>query len=265
MAETLFDAAAPAKETYTSAQMRVMLRERHPTNEWALMFEVGNSTGFGQRRWADAVAVHLWPSKGNAVHGMEIKVSRSDWAREIANPLKAEEIEQYCDFWWLVAPKGVVRLEELPTGWGLMEASGGHLRAVVKPVQRREIAPLTRGFVAAMLRRASGADEAEIAELVRKKVEPEKARLKEEIEREVSRRTAKSDAVLSKVAKIEEIVGLPLDDWRMDGAAAGHAIRFVMDLGPERTYGLASSLRQDAERLIRAVDEFGKPSSEAAA
>lgn len=67
-----------------------------------------------------------------ALHGHEIKVSRSDWLRELADPTKADAWKRYCDRWWLVAPPGVGRPEELPDGWGLLVPSrNGTLRTVV--------------------------------------------------------------------------------------------------------------------------------------
>lgn len=257
---TLFDRASP-QESYTAGQMRAMLRERHKTNEWALMFEVGNSTGWqGGRRWADAVAVHLWPSKGNAIHGFEVKISRSDWLREVKNPTKAEEIEQYCDYWWVAAPKGVVGLSELPTGWGLMEAASGKLRVVVRPTQRQNITPLDRGFVAAMLRRASGADAAEIASLVEKEVAPLRANIRSKIELEVERRSAAAAAIADKVARIEALAGTSIDNWTL-GEDFGRAVRLVHSLGVESPYGRVNGLKKACEGLLQAIGELS-PSPE---
>jgi hypothetical protein len=79
-----------------------MLRERHPAPEWAIFFEVANGLGVSDRRYADAVAMSLFPSRGLDVHGFEVKTARGDWLRELKNPKKADVIASYCDFWWLV-------------------------------------------------------------------------------------------------------------------------------------------------------------------
>ena len=55
-------------------------------------------------RYADAVAMNLFPSRGLALHGFEIKVSKSDFKSEIENPEKSVPVQQYCDHWWIVAP-----------------------------------------------------------------------------------------------------------------------------------------------------------------
>lgn len=65
------------------------------------------------------------------LHGHEVKVSRSDWLTELRDPTKADAWKRYCDKWWLVAPKDVVR-GDLPEGWGWMVPSGKGLRVVVQ-------------------------------------------------------------------------------------------------------------------------------------
>ena len=66
------------------------------------------------------------------LHGHEVKVSRSDWLAELRDPTKADAWRRYCDRWWLVAPRDVVR-DDLPDGWGhLAPTAGGALRTVVQ-------------------------------------------------------------------------------------------------------------------------------------
>ncbi len=60
-------------------------------------------------------------SRGNEIDGHELKVTRSDWLRELDTPVKADAWWPYCTRWWIVAPPGVVLDGELPAGWGLME------------------------------------------------------------------------------------------------------------------------------------------------
>lgn len=82
----------------TTADICAAMRKTYCQPEWALFFEVGNATGFNARRHADAVAMNMYPSRGLVLHGFEFKASKSDWKRELANPQKAEEIAQYCDY-----------------------------------------------------------------------------------------------------------------------------------------------------------------------
>ncbi len=107
----------------TYADMLRQLEARHPKKEWAFLQQVRNSTGFASRtvRTADFLALSLWPSRGLSLHGFEAKQARGDWKREREDPAKAEEIAQYCDFWWLVVTSAsIAPLDEVPETWGLL-------------------------------------------------------------------------------------------------------------------------------------------------
>jgi hypothetical protein len=108
-------------------------------------------SGF-DRRTADFMAVDTWASSGHAIHGVEVKVGRSDWLRELKDPSKAEEFVPFTNYWWLaVADKSLVRDGELPDGWGLLAPRGRSLAAVRRP-SKREAVPLTLARIAALLR-----------------------------------------------------------------------------------------------------------------
>jgi hypothetical protein len=91
-----------------------------------LLCEVGDGAGFGNRGWTDAISMQTWPSKELIITGYEVKATRQDWLRELDKPEKNETWQRQCHGWYVVAPKGIVELEELPTGWGLMVPSGDH-------------------------------------------------------------------------------------------------------------------------------------------
>lgn len=154
----------------TTADLNAALRLRYCQPEWALMFEVAESTG-SARRYADAVAMNMFPSRGLGVHGFEVKCSRSDWLREMKNPKKAEAISQYCDYWWLVTAPGIVKDGELPDTWGLMELQGKGFKVITK-AKERSATPLDRAFMAAMLRRGNEVDTATVSALVNERLGP---------------------------------------------------------------------------------------------
>lgn len=121
------------------------------------LLEVGDGAGFGNRGWSDAISMQTWPSKDLVIRGYEVKATRSDWLRELDNPEKNREWQKACDEWYVVAPKGVVVLEELPPAWGLLVPKGElQLRIASRP------SPLTsdetvvpRDLVAAVFRAAA--------------------------------------------------------------------------------------------------------------
>jgi len=103
--------------------IRKRLRIKYPPPVWIFLEELRRYNGFsrGSMRSADAFAINLYPSQGCSVEGFEIKMQRGDWLSELKNPDKADEFKQFCDRWWLVVgSRDLVKLEELPPGWGLM-------------------------------------------------------------------------------------------------------------------------------------------------
>jgi hypothetical protein len=131
-------------------QLVQRIKERFCMPEFAVLTNVQTPSG----TFADAVAVNLWRSRGYEVVGFEVKSARSDWLREKKDPMKAEGCAAYCKTFWIVANEGVVKLEELPMGWGLLEAYGNGLRAKQKAAPLAHMRELTVPFMVNMIRRA---------------------------------------------------------------------------------------------------------------
>lgn len=84
--------------------------------------EVGFNGASGHAR-ADAVYAGFTSASGRVLIGHEVKASRSDWLRELDRPGKADAWADQCHEWWVVAAPGVVKRDELPGEWGLMQPS----------------------------------------------------------------------------------------------------------------------------------------------
>jgi hypothetical protein len=121
---------------------------------WALACHVRDRAGFDATRTLDAIAMDTWPSSGLLLHGFEIKCSRADWRRELSDPSKAAAFTRFLDHFWIVAPAAIVRHDELPEGWGLLELRGPTLRTAVTPA-RLTPEPVDRSFLACLLRAAT--------------------------------------------------------------------------------------------------------------
>lgn len=122
----------------TERSMLDLLRVRYSNilygngGRWSVAEHVRSAAGFDATRTADFVAIDMWPSKGLEIHGHEVKVSRSDWLHELAQPEKCQAVRQYCDRWWLVVSDRSIVRGDLPDGWGLMAPGrDGQLRAYV--------------------------------------------------------------------------------------------------------------------------------------
>jgi hypothetical protein len=135
-----------------------LLQKRYPSKEYALMEEVRDKAGFEASRSADYIAVNLWPSRGLAINGIELKSHRGDWLRELKKPEKADKILKYCDFFWLLtADDTVANIEEIPDNWGWLTVKGSRI-VVNKAAPKLHPEALTKGFVCAMLKRAYNKD-----------------------------------------------------------------------------------------------------------
>lgn len=269
MTEQLDLMPAEAEETKAPVVMntehaRAMVRKRFDAPEWACMLEVAPATG-GGTRYADAIAVNLWSSRGHAVIGMEIKVSRSDWLRELKKPEKAEtSVYRFCDKWYLVAPKGVVKDGELPQTWGLLELrASGLVEVVAAPKLTPE--PVTKGFFASLIRRSVEGIEALATHKASQAMREANLRHRELVDREVKDRTRSYAELLEHLKKIEAETGMDFtsDDWRGKRVEA-KTIRLAQRLETlESWHGAGAVSRLKA--LAKTLDDMAKDVREATA
>jgi len=120
-----------------------VLRARHVAPEWLCYGEFRGAVGYrpGSDRSIDVLAVHLWSDRkvGRRPHvvSYEIKASRSDFAKELAHPEKRVTAERISTETWFAVPAGLVQVDEVPEGWGLLEIlRGGKARAAKRAMQR---------------------------------------------------------------------------------------------------------------------------------
>ncbi len=207
------------------------LRKLFPPPAWAMFTGVANGTGHRANRWADAVSMGIWPSRGMEVAGFEVKVHRSDWLRELKKPQKAESIFKFCDRWWVAAGSAdIVREVEIPPTWGLLVPHAKTMKVVVDaPKLKPE--PLSRSFVAAILRRAAEYfDETTIrkdleADLRNKAIADAEELFRDRLERECERtKAAKED--LAEVRRTLELA----TDLHYPPAMIGRAIALLQKL-----------------------------------
>lgn len=153
------------KIKHTERSVLDALRRRHNPKErgngpeWAFVEHVRNAAGFNANRTIDAMGLSLWPSRGMELHGYEVKTSRADFRREIADPAKMDAFAHVLDRFWIVAPKGIVPVAELPSSWGLLEVmdDGTAIRQkVAAPLLTEQRASIPRTMLVPLLR-ASGA------------------------------------------------------------------------------------------------------------
>lgn len=238
--------------------VRAALRIKYPMPEYCLMEEVRDAAGFDAGRSADAIAMSLWPSRGLLVIGFEIKVSRSDWVKELKSPAKAEAIAKYCDQWYVVAARGIVQDGELPETWGLIEFDGKRLKEKKFAPRNPEPAPLNRTFIAAMMRRAGEIDQAAVRKAVEEQTKEMREKHDKRVQSEIDARTHRFTEINAKLVKIKEQTGVDLLGHYVDEDQIIQAMHFARSTNLMERYGqimrLEDTLRDAAEQVTRAID-----------
>lgn len=261
--------AKPAiQRPLTSGDIRAVLRKVFGAPERAICFEVAQGTGFAANRHLDAVAMELWPSRGLSLTGIEIKISRHDWRRELKDPTKAEQIARFLDYFYVAAPPNVVPVDELPSAWGLYEIDADGGCKIRRHAQRTEAEPVSRLFMAAIMRAATQRfDEDTINGIVaareRELQKSHDERVQREAERIADRRTRDQKSWEELVAALGEDPGNFYES--ADLIAAVKAVRAA---GVARTWqGLGSlrlALAELNERVAAASRDMSLPEPAAA-
>ena len=168
---TLFDIDAPddVAPAMTERTMLDLIHARYNVkNGVAPRYVVAEHVGLDPMwpaRILDAVVADMWHSSGFAVHGIEIKVSRSDLVRELADLSKSGSFCQHLDYFWLAVPDyRALRGLDIPQKWGVLTVAdcaplGVHLRQSRRAIRLRpatrnsyHLDPLPRRVQVAMLR-----------------------------------------------------------------------------------------------------------------
>lgn len=240
----------------TANHLKQALSKRWSPPEYAVLWEVGRATGaVSNQRYADAVIMSLWPSRGLELHGVEIKVSRSDWRREAADPGKAEAIAAFCDRWWVFTGPGVIQdTSELPPMWGAREYDGKTWRTI-KEAERTDAKVCDRTFLAALLRRADGESRWQIDQQAREIADAAVKASEARIESEIARRSRDSTKAQQDIAAFEAASGLSLRDFLLgDAKAVGALVKAISALGINNAYGGVNSLLQSLHGITGRVE-----------
>lgn len=213
------------------------------------MTQVRNATGYNRvTRTADALAMSLWPSRGLHLHGFEIKVSRHDWLRELKNPEKAEEIAQYCHFWWVVAPDGVVPAEEVPANWGLLALKAGKFH-IQKQAVFTEAKSMTWPMLASIFRNinTSMTPTSMVDQVVNDRVNEARTRIEDRKDQEHKYHLQK----LETYQEFEKLSGIEMRTW--DKGNVANAVKAI--LSEDRFEDRLQKLKQDADMIAKQIGE----------
>lgn len=232
-----------------------ILQRKYPVTQYALMAEVSDAAGFNRSRSADFVAVGLWPSRGLAIEGFELKSYRSDWLGELKKPEKAENIFQYCDmFWLLTTDETIAKIEEIPATWGWMCIKGNKI-FIKKQAPKLTPKPCSKNFIATMLKRANDKTQYVHVESIEDKINEAYERGKKEAERSNSYTESRNKDLTRIIDEFEETSGIQLRHNFYDAPKKiGTALKLLVDLGETSVIDSLNRIKEQNEKTNKKIE-----------
>ena len=242
--------------TVDARRIQHAIADKFRGDGFLVAFEVRNSTGSNANRAADAIAVHQWPSRQWAIHGFEIKVSRSDLARELANPKKADVMWQYCDYWWLAVPQGLVSARDVPEDWGIFTVGEDTGKALRKPAFHKAT-KFDRGFMVAFTRRIGDLNAPHVEAQVARQQRAFDSQVGEAVERRTRSLRQELEGKTKWIADFEEALGQRFHDitWENPQRLAAQ-LQLARMLGGDRYGSSLGSIERTIETLLARIKGF---------
>ncbi len=210
----------------TTTDIDNMLMARYEPRKYVKVPEAPSANAGG--RYCDLLVFGVWESSGNEIIGHEVKASRSDWIKELQDPAKSEAFVRHCHRWYIVANKGIVKLEELQADWGLMEVVGAGLK-IRRQATKKIPTPIPPNMMSAILRRVTeGGMAREIEKRVLDRIKAQENRPDwrlENLKRDF-------DRLKSAVSDFEKASGIRIDTYRCN-TTMGDAVRYLLENKPD--------------------------------
>jgi hypothetical protein len=260
-------ATTVAPERLTAADMRACIQAHFGTGgeKYAVLFEVRNGTAWAGDRSVDAVVMTLWPSLGLELWGMEIKCDRYDWIRELNNPGKASKVFDYFDRWFLVAPEGIAKREEIPEPWGWYVPENGGLRRAREAAKNADVKPVNRNFLAALMRRTAKTDDVFIQRRVEDALKHQRAQYEADAEKRALQKLTDLRRDAEQWVKLRDLLKKKPDDFVYADDVV-EAVRLIVKSGVIGTFGGLRGLLKEVDRtrdnLAKIAAELGVPTSD---
>jgi hypothetical protein len=239
-----------AKDTWS------ILKKHYPEAQYAVMAEVSDMAGFSRSRSADYIVMGLWPSRGLHLQGIELKSHRSDWLLELKNPKKAENIFQYCDmFSLLTSDETVAKLEEIPSNWGWMNIEKGKIR-IIKPAPLLTPVPLSRSFLAAILKRAQDKSKFVHVDAIEDRVRAAFASGKDDNKRNTDKISKHNTELITLIRDFKEASGIDLEHyprWQTSPKKIGDAVKFIEQGGADTIKKELLQLEKTAFEIVEKI------------
>lgn len=245
--------------------VRDALRRRWPDSEY-LSIEEAPQDPMRQGRKIDVLVVSLWKSRGHALDAVEIKVSMTDWKRELENAAKADWWWEHVHRFWIACPLELApRIrDQLPETWGLLACTPDATKVVVQ-APRRDPAPLSWPQCIGLMRASANAGLGALQRAEQRGYDRGKQHVSGE------RAAERLRELQEQVRAAEEAIGIPLA-----GISAGHAwdyapldqvhaaVRTVLhdERAGERARQALDGVEQQLQRALEAIAKARAESAE---
>jgi hypothetical protein len=245
----------------TSDEVMDALKIRYNNYGFVLLKNVANGVG-NKSRYADAIVMSLFASRGLNIYGFEIKVSRQDWLHELKHPDKADVIHNMCDGWYIVTGDPSIVLEgELPEGWGLLTAKNKKtLIEIVKPTLKERQPTIDRHFLASILVRVcqQATPEAIMKDVHKDAYELGVKKGKELYEERLQDTYKVRDELRQKINDFEKASGIPIDNYWNPSQKIGTIVRAILDGKYKDELDNLASLKRQADSISESIDKILK-------
>jgi hypothetical protein len=136
-----------------ASEVLAAIAAAYPPPRWVMLPELATAPAFDPKRRLDAWVLDTWPSGRLERITFEVKVSRSDYRAEIANPVKRRHGMLLSNRFVFAAPAGLIRVEELPYDCGLLEVTPAGRTVMTVEAPWRDTSPPPWAFVAVIAAR----------------------------------------------------------------------------------------------------------------
>jgi hypothetical protein len=232
-------------------EVRASLALRWPDSEYLHIAEAPEQADRGGRK-LDVLVISLWRSRGLQLDGVEVKVSLSDWKRELANGAKADWWWRHVHRFWLAVPADLaLKVQpDLPPTWGLLACPQEGPPTVVVKAPQHDAEPLGWAQCIGLMRAAADAGRSALSRAWQTGYDKGKAAGRDEAER----RSPDGAAVTAltelrkRVETFERASGLKITGWCDDSERIGQAVAIVLKEYEYSTPSRGLSAAADAAR-----------------
>ncbi len=235
-----------------------LLKKRYPEGQYALMAEVRDEAGFNANRSADFIAVSLWPSRGLGIYGIELKSFRSDWLNELKKPKKAENIFQYCNYFYLLTTDDTIaKIEEIPETWGWLCVKGSKI-ITIKEAPKQTPIPVSNNFLACMLKRACDKSQFVHVSDIEDRIKDANENGKNESKRTIESVNKELKDLTDAVYKFKQVSGIDLKGyyrWNNSPEKMGKLVHFLENGGVQSIKDQLIGLEVTAKVAMQRIEE----------